>query len=120
MFGSADIDATTPHVHPTYALPFPPPAPFLFPLRPAWQVGAFWKSYKVCSSEAAEEASDPDDDSATVSLLAAAGCLRAMGTVCDSIALMPQLFPPLEPLLLPVLQQLLRPEGSGERGERGG
>ncbi|CAI5517143.1 unnamed protein product, partial [Closterium sp. Naga37s-1] len=69
---------------------------------------AFWKC--VRSSEAAEneESEEAVDD---MSALAAAGCLRAMGTVLESISSLPHLFPQLEPTLLPILHKMLTSDG---------
>eukprot|EP00850_Spirogloea_muscicola_P016520 SM000134S26963 [mRNA] locus=s134:343998:351525:+ [translate_table: standard] len=62
---------------------------------------AFWKCVK--SSDA-----DEDDDDG---LLAAVGCLRAIGTILESISALPHLFPQLEPTLLPIMQQMLSEDG---------
>eukprot|EP00850_Spirogloea_muscicola_P013908 SM000097S24761 [mRNA] locus=s97:152586:160145:+ [translate_table: standard] len=67
----------------------------------ATDAAAFWKCVK--SSDA-----DEDDDDG---LLAAVGCLRAIGTILESISALPHLFPQLEPTLLPIMQQMLSEDG---------
>eukprot|EP00250_Pteridium_aquilinum_P010585 c19495_g1_i1 orf=322-3393(-) len=63
---------------------------------------AFWKCIR--SSEGEEE----EDDSAA---LAAVGCLRAISTILESVSRLPDLFPQVEPILLPILQRMLSTDG---------
>lgn len=63
---------------------------------------AFWKCMR--SSEGEEE----EDDSAA---LAAVGCLRAISTILESVSRLPDLFPQVEPVLLPILQRMLSTDG---------
>ncbi|KAL5998548.1 hypothetical protein ACLOJK_009491 [Asimina triloba] len=63
---------------------------------------AFWKC--MDTSEADEEGDDPGS-------MAAVGCLRAIGTILDSISGLPHLFIQIEPILLPILQKMLTTEG---------
>lgn len=63
---------------------------------------AFWKCIR--SSEGEEE----EDDSAA---LAAVGCLRAISTILESVSRLPDLFPKVEPVLLPILQRMLSTDG---------
>jgi hypothetical protein len=63
---------------------------------------AFWKCLE--SSETDEE----EDDSGA---LAAVGCLRAIGTILESVSRLPDLFPAMEPTLLPIMQRMLTTDG---------
>ncbi|KAH7428022.1 hypothetical protein KP509_10G071600 [Ceratopteris richardii] len=63
---------------------------------------AFWKCMRSSEGE------DDDDDSAA---LAAVACLRAISTILESISKLPDLFPQLEPILLPILQRMLSTDG---------
>ncbi|CAM6037581.1 unnamed protein product [Sphagnum compactum] len=63
---------------------------------------AFWKCLQ--SSETDED----DDDSGA---LAAVGCLRAIGTILESVSRLPNLFPQMEPTLLPIMQRMLTTDG---------
>ncbi|MCO5568289.1 hypothetical protein L7F22_021988 [Adiantum nelumboides] len=63
---------------------------------------AFWKCIR--SSEGDEE----EDDSAA---LAAVACLRAISTILESVSKLPNLFPQLEPILLPIMQRMLSTDG---------
>ncbi|GJP29120.1 hypothetical protein CLOM_g11308 [Closterium sp. NIES-68] len=69
---------------------------------------AFWKCVRSSEAAEGEEESEAVDD---MSALAAAGCLRAIGTVLESISSLPHLFPQLEPTLLPILQKMLSSDG---------
>jgi hypothetical protein len=66
------------------------------------QAAAFWKCLQ--SSETDED----DDDSGA---LAAVGCLRAIGTILESVSRLPNLFPQMEPTLLPIMQRMLTTDG---------
>ncbi|KAG6549125.1 hypothetical protein Mapa_009351 [Marchantia paleacea] len=63
---------------------------------------AFWK----CLQSA--ETDEDDDDSGA---LAAVGCLRAIGTILESVNGLPHLFPQMEPTLLPIMQRMLTTDG---------
>ncbi|XP_024396720.1 importin beta-like SAD2 [Physcomitrium patens] len=63
---------------------------------------AFWKCL-----EASENDGDEDDSGA----LAAVGCLRAIGTILESISRLPELYPAIEPTLLPIMQRMLTIDG---------
>ncbi|EFJ12043.1 hypothetical protein SELMODRAFT_158348 [Selaginella moellendorffii] len=63
---------------------------------------AFWKCLQ--SSETDED----DDDSGA---LAAMGCLRAIGTILESVSALPHLFPQMEPTLLPIMRKMLTTDG---------
>lgn len=69
------------------------------------QAAAFWKCLQ--SAETDEE----DDDSGA---LAAVGCLRAISTILESVNGLPQLFPQMEPTLLPIMQRMLTTDGQGQ------
>jgi len=68
------------------------------------QAAAFWR----CMNTA--EADDEDDDPGT---LAAVGCLRAIGTILESVSSLPQLFVQFEPTLLPIMRRMLTTDGQG-------
>lgn len=72
---------------------------------PLTQAAAFWK----CLQSA--ETDDDDDDSGA---LAAVGCLRAISTILESVNGLPQLFPQMEPTLLPIMQRMLTTDGQGK------
>lgn len=74
-------------------------------LGATWQAAAFWKCLE--SSETDEE----EDDSGA---LAAVGCLRAIGTILESVSRLPDLFPAMEPTLLPIMQRMLTTDGQGK------
>ncbi|KAJ7538458.1 hypothetical protein O6H91_11G048900 [Diphasiastrum complanatum] len=63
---------------------------------------AFWKCLQ--SSETDE---DEDDSGA----LAAVGCLRAIGTILESVSRLPHLFPQVEPTLMPIMKKMLTTDG---------
>lgn len=63
---------------------------------------AFWKCL-----ESSETVDDEDDSGA----LAAVGCLRAIGTILESVSRLPDLFPLMEPTLLPIMQRMLTTDG---------
>lgn len=54
---------------------------------------------------------DFDEEEDEPGALAAMGCLRAIGTILESISSLPHLFPQLEPTLLPIMHKMLTPEG---------
>eukprot|EP01027_Heterolobosea_sp_BB2_P018517 GEZU01026071.1.p1 GENE.GEZU01026071.1~~GEZU01026071.1.p1 ORF type:complete len:466 (+),score=107.20 GEZU01026071.1:3-1400(+) len=60
-------------------------------------------------SEMFGNTNDEDEESA----LAAMGCLRAMITLLQSVNALPDLYVPLEQILIPMLTKLLTPEGLG-------
>lgn len=68
------------------------------------QAAAFWKCL-----ESSETVDDEDDSGA----LAAVGCLRAIGTILESVSRLPDLFPLMEPTLLPIMQRMLTTDGQG-------
>ena len=70
------------------------------------QAAAFWKCL---------ESSETDDDEDDSGALAAVGCLRAIGTILESVSRLPELFPLMEPTLLPIMQRMLTTDGQGER-----
>lgn len=59
--------------------------------------------------ESSETVDDEDDSGA----LAAVGCLRAIGTILESVSRLPDLFPLMEPTLLPIMQRMLTTDGQG-------
>ncbi|KAG0567157.1 hypothetical protein KC19_7G115500 [Ceratodon purpureus] len=63
---------------------------------------AFWKCLESSETE------DDEDDSGA---LAAVGCLRAIGTILESVSRLPDLFPQMEPTLLPIMQRMLTTDG---------
>ncbi|KVH96384.1 Armadillo-like helical [Cynara cardunculus var. scolymus] len=63
---------------------------------------AFWKC--INTSEADEEADDPG-------ALAAAGCLRAISTILESVSRLPHIFAHIEPTLLPIMRRMLTTDG---------
>ncbi|KAI3700144.1 hypothetical protein L2E82_44762 [Cichorium intybus] len=63
---------------------------------------AFWKC--INSSEADDEADDPG-------ALAAAGCLRAISTILESVSRLPHIFAHIEPILLPIMRRMLTSDG---------
>ncbi|KAD0994770.1 hypothetical protein E3N88_43444 [Mikania micrantha] len=63
---------------------------------------AFWKC--INTTEGDEEADDPG-------ALAAAGCLRAISTILESVSRLPHLFAHTEPTLLPILRHMLTIDG---------
>jgi hypothetical protein len=69
------------------------------------QAAAFWKFVKA----------DEDNEDEDMGALAAVGCLRAISTILESISSLPHLYPQLEPILLPILKQMLTSDGQGER-----
>jgi hypothetical protein len=69
------------------------------------QAAAFWKCL---------ESSETDDDEDDSGALAAVGCLRAIGTILESVSRLPDLFPLMEPTLLPIMQRMLTTDGQGE------
>lgn len=56
-----------------------------------------------------EEEEDGDDAGA----LAAVGCLRAIGTILESVSSLPHLFALIEPTLLPIMRKMLTTDGQG-------
>lgn len=69
------------------------------------QAAAFWKCL---------ESSETDEDEDDSGALAAVGCLRAIGTILESVSRLPDLFPLMEPTLLPIMQRMLTTDGQGE------
>ncbi|KAJ9546837.1 hypothetical protein OSB04_019380 [Centaurea solstitialis] len=63
---------------------------------------AFWKC--INTSEADEDADDPG-------ALAAAGCLRAISTILESVSRLPHIFAHIEPTLLPIMRRMLTTDG---------
>ncbi|PWA89663.1 importin-beta domain, Armadillo-type fold protein [Artemisia annua] len=63
---------------------------------------AFWKC--INTSEAEEDADDPG-------ALAAAGCLRAISTILESVSRLPHIFAHIEPTLLPIMRRMLTTDG---------
>ncbi|KAL7608990.1 importin beta-like SAD2 isoform X1 [Lactuca sativa] len=63
---------------------------------------AFWKC--INTSEADDEADDPG-------ALAAAGCLRAISTILESVSRLPHIFAHIEPILLPIMRRMLTTDG---------
>ncbi|XP_048630675.1 importin beta-like SAD2 isoform X2 [Brassica napus] len=63
---------------------------------------AFWRCLNT------SEASDDSDD---MGALAAAGCLRAISTILESVSSLPQLFVEIEPTILPIMQKMLTSDG---------
>ncbi|XP_076959357.1 importin beta-like SAD2 [Bidens hawaiensis] len=63
---------------------------------------AFWKC--INTSEVDEETDDPG-------ALAAAGCLRAISTILESVSRLPHLFAHIEPTLLPIMRRMLTTDG---------
>ncbi|MFS8034675.1 putative importin-beta domain, armadillo-like helical, exportin-2, central domain-containing protein [Helianthus anomalus] len=63
---------------------------------------AFWKC--INTSEGDEEADDPG-------ALAAAGCLRAISTILESVSRLPHIFAHIEPTLLPIMRRMLTTDG---------
>ncbi|KAM7463364.1 hypothetical protein LguiA_031485 [Lonicera macranthoides] len=63
---------------------------------------AFWK----CINSA--EGDDEVDDQGA---LAAVGCLRAIGTILESVSRLPHLFVHIEPILLPIMSRMLTTDG---------
>ncbi|KAI3813925.1 hypothetical protein L1987_18660 [Smallanthus sonchifolius] len=63
---------------------------------------AFWKC--INTSEGDEEADDPG-------ALAAAGCLRAISTILESVSRLPHIFAHIEPILLPIMRRMLTTDG---------
>ena len=59
--------------------------------------------------QAAEEDEERDEDDAS---LAAFGCLRALSTVLESVSSLPEIFPTLEPIVLPILQKMISRQGN--------
>ena len=69
------------------------------------QAAAFWKC--MSTAEADEDGDDPG------SALAAVGCLRAIGTILQSVSGLPDLFAQIEPTLLPIMRRMLTSDGQG-------
>ncbi|KAH0932520.1 hypothetical protein HID58_009637 [Brassica napus] len=69
---------------------------------PFTQATAFWRCLNT------SEASDDSDD---MGALAAAGCLRAISTILESVSSLPQLFVEIEPTILPIMQKMLTSDG---------
>lgn len=63
----------------------------------------FWSCLETSEAKA-------DDDP---SALAAAGCLRAISTILESVSELPHLYVQIEPTLLPILQKMLTTDGQG-------
>lgn len=80
------------------------------------QSASFWKCMKLDESaesqlQRLEGGEDEDDDD--MGPLAAAGCLRAISTILNSVASIPQLYPQMEPCLVPILHRMMSSEGEG-------
>lgn len=69
-----------------------------------FQAAAFCKCMNT--SEADAEAED-------AGALAAVGCLRAIGTILESVSRLPHLFTEIEPTLLPIMRRMLTTDGQG-------
>ena len=52
-----------------------------------------------------------DDDDEEEGALAAFGILRALSTVLDGVSTLPGLFPQLEAIVFPILQNMIAPSG---------
>ncbi|KAE8714491.1 Importin beta-like SAD2 [Hibiscus syriacus] len=63
---------------------------------------AFWRCMNT--AEADDEVDDPG-------ALAAVGCLRAIGTILESVSRLSHLFVQVEPTLLPIMQRMLTTDG---------
>lgn len=59
------------------------------------------------------DSSEGDDDSDNPGALAAAGCLRAISTILESVSRLPHLFVQIEPILLPIMKRMLTIDGQG-------
>lgn len=79
--------------------------PFTNPVSFTGQAAAFWKCL---------ESSETDDDEDDSGALAAVGCLRAIGTILESVSRLPEIYPAIEPTLLPIMQRMLTTDGQGE------
>ncbi|CAA6667948.1 unnamed protein product [Spirodela intermedia] len=55
--------------------------------------------------------SEGDDESDNPGALAAAGCLRAISTILESVSRLPHLFIQIEPTLLPIMKRMLTIDG---------
>ena len=62
----------------------------------------------VSRLQSSEADDDKDEDEQS---LAAFGCLRALSTVLESVSSLPEIFPTLEPVVLPILQKMCSQEG---------
>lgn len=69
-----------------------------------FKAAAFWRC--LGTSEADDEGDDPG-------ALAAVGCLRAISTILESVSRLPELFPKIEPTLLPIMRKMLTTDGQG-------
>ncbi|EHA8588685.1 importin beta-like SAD2 [Cocos nucifera] len=63
---------------------------------------AFWRCM---------DTSEVDDEADDSGALAAVGCLRAIGTILESVSRLPHLFVQIEPTLLPITRRMLTTEG---------
>lgn len=68
------------------------------------QAATFWRCVNT-----AENDSKADDPGA----LAAVGCLRAIGTILESVSRLPHLYVQIEPTLLPIMRRMLTTDGQG-------
>lgn len=57
--------------------------------------------------------SEADLDVEDAGALAAVGCLRAIGTILESVSRLPHLFTEIEPTLLPIMRRMLTTDGQG-------
>nr|XP_043610617.1 importin beta-like SAD2 [Erigeron canadensis] len=63
---------------------------------------AFWRCMNTLEA---------DDDADEPGGLAAAGCLRAISTILESVSKLPHLFAHIEPTVLPIMQRMLTSDG---------
>lgn len=57
------------------------------------------------------QGSDEAEEDEDIGALAAFGCLRALGTVLESVSRLPQMFPQLEEILFPIMQAMCSEDG---------